>query len=59
LAAVPEENTETWLPVDEVNEMPTIGKVKLTTVVFAGGVSEMETLTKASPFGTQFVTQRL
>jgi hypothetical protein len=56
---VPEESTETWLPDDEVNEMPMIGKVKLTTVVFAGGVSEMETLSKASPPGLQFVVQRL
>jgi hypothetical protein len=59
LAAVPEENTETWLPDDEVNEIPMMGKVKLATVVFAGGVSEMETLSKALPFPPQFVTHRL
>jgi hypothetical protein len=59
LAAVPEENTETLLPDEEVNEMPTMGKVKLTTVVFVGGVSEMETLSKALPPGLQFVVHRL
>jgi hypothetical protein len=59
LAAVPVENTETWLPDEEVNEMPTIGKVKLTTVVFVGGASEMDTLTKALPFPPQFMTHRL
>jgi hypothetical protein len=56
---VPEENTETWLPDDEVNEIPMMGNVKLATVVFAGGVSEMETLSKALPFPPQFVTHRL
>lgn len=59
LAAVPVENTETWLPEEEVNEMPTIGKVKLTTVVFVGGASEMDTLNKALPFPPQFVVHRL
>ena len=39
--------------------MPTIGKMKLTTVVLAGGVSEMETLSIALPFPPQFVTHRL
>src|SRR5579859_2492109 len=59
LDAVPEENTETWLPDDEVSEIPTMGKVKLRTVVFVGGVSEMETLSEALPFPPQFVTQLL
>jgi hypothetical protein len=58
LDAVPEESTETWLPDDEVSEIPTMGKVKLRTVVFVGGVSEMETLSKALPLTVQFVTQR-
>src|SRR5216683_2232091 len=53
-----EANTGTWVPVDEVSVMPTMGKVKLRMVVFAGGVSEMETLSKASPF-PQFVMHRL
>jgi hypothetical protein len=34
-----------------------MGKVKLRMVVFAGGVSEMETLTAALPLPPQFVTQ--
>ena len=59
LAAVLVENTETWLPDEEVNEMPMIGRVKLTTVVLVGGASEMDTLTKALPFPPQFVTHRL
>lgn len=58
LDAVPEETTETWLPEDEVNEIPTIGRVKLTMVVFAGGVSDMETLSKALPVTLQLVTHR-
>jgi hypothetical protein len=58
LDAVPEESTETWLPDDEVNEMPMIGKVKLKTVVFTGGKSEMDTLSKALPLTLQLVTHR-
>jgi len=53
------ENTETDVPLEVVSLIPVIGKVKLRMVVFAGGVSEMEMLSKASPFGTQFVTHRL
>jgi len=53
------ENTETDVPLEVVSLIPVIGKVKLRMVVFAGGVSEMEMLSKASPLGTQFVTQRL
>ena len=49
LEEVPVENTETWPPDEEVSEIPTIGRVKLTTVVFVGGVSEMETLSEALP----------
>jgi len=57
LAAVLEENTETWVPVEEVSVIPTMGAVKLRMVVFAGGVSEMDTLSIVLPF-PQFVTQR-
>jgi hypothetical protein len=55
LAAVLAENTETWLPEEEVSEIPTIGRVKLTTVVLVGGVSEMETLSMALPLPPQLV----
>jgi hypothetical protein len=59
LAAELGENTETDVPLAVVSLIPVIGKVKLRMVVFAGGVSEMETLSKASPPGLQFVVQRL
>jgi hypothetical protein len=43
------ENTETDVPLAVVSLIPVIGRVKLTTVVFLGGVSEMETLSIALP----------
>ena len=52
------ENTETEVPLAVVNLIPVIGRVKLTTVVFVGGVSEMEILREALPFPPQFVTHR-
>jgi hypothetical protein len=51
--------TATWVPEDEVREIAIIGRVKLTTVVFVGGVSEMDTLSEALPPPPQFVTHRL
>jgi hypothetical protein len=58
-AGEPGENTETSVPVEVVSLIPVMGKVKLRMVVFAGGVSEIETLSIALPLGLQFVVQRL
>ena len=54
-----EPKTETSVPVELVSLIPVMGKVKLRMVVFVGGVSEIETLSIALPFTTQFVTHRL
>jgi hypothetical protein len=40
---------ETGLPLDGVSVIPMTGKVKLTTEVFVGGVSDIVTLKNASP----------
>jgi hypothetical protein len=50
-----DENTDTVLPLDGVNVIPIIGNVKLTTVVFAGGLSEIVILRLALPPPLQFV----
>lgn len=52
-----EENTETGLPLEGVNVIPMIGKVKLTTEVLVGGVSEIVRLREELPVTVQLVVQ--
>ena len=51
----PELNTDTALPLEGVNDIPTMGRVKLATEVLVGGVSVMVRLNNASPPPPQFV----
>lgn len=53
-----DENTDTALPLDGVSVIPIIGKLKLTTLVFVGGVSEIVMLKFALP-PPQFVVHEL
>jgi len=54
-----DENTDTALPLDGVSVIPITGSVKLTTLVFVGGVSEIVMLKPVFPPPPQFVTQTL
>jgi hypothetical protein len=44
-----DENTETALPLEGVSVIPMMGKEKLTTVAFVGGVSEIVRLSEELP----------